>query len=502
MTLNIGASQNKIGVNTGVYASTVGVQTVPAVQAAPALTVGFGPTQLQTHGAVNQAAIKGFVEAIATEPLTEVEAMVPRQGSVPRPWEDMRNEAVHSKGPTITAKDLGDRWVFEGRRGTLDKVLGEWSSTTHAQMWTTPLGQAIAAFAVSRYGQAALQFDGRGKLQHVVEVLNNADRITLDQAAIGEKLAPQWRVYLEYAALLHDIGYMNGGAMHPKKGGNDMMYHLRSELKKHGVDDSAVSDVDIEKMSLIVELHGDAFPWSKIGDATDQKRLAGSGGFGAFPYLSLDLVDKTFAQPGRTEQFVDIMREENKVYIAEKGGLQWLSDPAQVRELIRTGYVMHAADKYKGPSGDQIGTRIGTTPGLSAPLTTFADTDEFLRVLDNENALGGLASSICSLTNQVIAQVPFAERASLQKKLEGFAQSLRGIADIIGTIEPTDSNAHIASSLIDIANSKFVVELDGVVQKMPADTAACLKAVVDKTGAPSLSHFIAFVIDAAAISLT
>jgi hypothetical protein len=484
------------------------VATQSVTVAAPALGVGFGPRQTQAHGVINQAAIKGFQAAIEREPLTVVADMAPRQGGIPRPWEDVRSVAVKAAdAPTITAKQLGDAWLFEDRKGTLDKILSDWSSTTHAEMWTTPIGKGVAAFAVSRYGQASLQFDQRGKLQHVVEVLNNADRVTLDQASLGEKLDPQWRGYLEYAALLHDIGYMNGGFMHPKKGGNDMMYHLRTELEKHGVDGSTLSDVDIEKMALIVELHGDSFPWGQIGDDADKKRLAGTGGFGDFPYLSLGLVDQTFAKPGRTEQFIDIMRKENEVYIAERGGLSWLNDPAQVRELIRTGYVMHAADKYKGPSANQIETRAGTKPGVSAPLTTFAAADEFLRVQDVNRTIGGLSRATNGLLNQILNQAPAAQRNVLQQKvMVDLEDSLAGIAALIGnvtkTLGPQASNDQVAASLAEVGNCRFVRELDVVVNRMLPDAVVLVQTMVEGAGASSLRALVEGAIKSAAQHLS
>ena len=468
-----------------------GAPPVAALVAAPVATapvkapllVPFGPSQ--KYGDVNQVALQIFGQVIDTERLTPVTGMIPRpQGQPMRPWEDARAVAVHFKpkaaaeeatatttAPALpTAKALGGDFVFEGTIGNVQAVLALWAATTHAALWTTSVGTGVASFAISRYGQAALQYDRRGKLEHVVEVLHNADRITLDQAAHGEPLDPKWRQYLEYAALLHDVGYMNGGFMHPKKGGNDMLYHLKEHLRERGVDDKSLTDADIEKMALIVELHGDSFPWGQIGDAQDCRRLSpGKGRFGDFPYLSLKVVDEIFAQPGRTEALITAMKKENEVYLQEKGGLAWLDDPDEVRELIRVGYVMHAADKYKGPSAKQIDSRAGTTPGVSAPLTSLKEVDNYLRAQDVDAAGRGVRDAASQVFRRILEQTPPHERPAMRKKvLAPLQQALASICALADNSlsTPTAKSAALSSSMKQVADTKWVKELDHLVASL------------------------------------
>lgn len=478
--------------------AAVPVQAVAPTEAP--LLLGMGPTQ--RHGSVDQQAFQVLKSALANTEVTPPDGMRPREPTeAPRPFEDVRNVAVPGD-KKVKVADLGPQVFFEGRsRRSVDDVLKLWASTTHAHLWTTSVGKAMAQFAVDRYGQASLQFDRRGKIEHVVEVLNNADRIALDQQAHGQALDPKWREYLEYGALLHDIGYMNGGFMHPKKGGNDIMYHLKDTLAQHGADKGLLSDADLEKIALVVELHGDAFPWNMIGDDQDARRLSpgrGGGGFGDFPYLSLELVDQIFAQPGRTEQFVEIMKKENEVVIAEaekdgRKALAWLDDPAQVRELIRTGYVMHAADKYKGPSAGMLENRKGKGKvGQSEPFTSLAALDNALRAKDLGGMIGGLAKAL----DQVVPATVSLEKdkdaqATLEQKiLEPLYDQLGFVTALLTNVAQdvaTSKSATLAGSLGEIVKSKAVTELDDGVNALPEGAQELLQQAVESIFRTKLS---------------
>jgi hypothetical protein len=353
------------------------------------LQVGMGPSQ--PHGTPNDKAFQVFKKAVASEQVVPPRGMKPRgpADGPPRPWEDQRAVAIPGD-KKVPVKDVGAKFVFETRNpGTVDGVLKEWASTTHAHMWTTPIGEAMAGFGVERYGQAALQHDGRGKLQHVVEVLNNADRIAIDMESRGHALDPKWRQYLEYGALLHDIGYMNGGFMHPRKGANDIMFHMRQRLADHGVDPKEISDVDLEKIALVVELHGTAFPWDQI----DARRLAGTH------YVSLGVAEEIYDKFGGEQALRKAMETDNKEYIAEKGGLKWLSDPKEVRELFRTGWVMHSADNYNGPSADPMRRGRGSI-GRELPIETLVDLDNILPRTSRSSAAPSCATSATSRTRR------------------------------------------------------------------------------------------------------
>jgi len=477
-----------------------GAKSVGAVGDKTPLFVGFGPSQ--KHGAVNDKVFQMLHASFDAVDITMADGKQRgRRGEVGvrprgkedavRPFEDPNLLPVPTKD-VVKARKLGLNAFFDspGRaRRKPEDVLKMWASTTHAHLWTTEAGKAMAHFGVHRYGQASVQFDQRGKLEHVVEVLGNADRISLDQQAHGASLDPKWREYLEYAALLHDIGYMNGGWLHPKKGGNDMMYHLREQLRGFGVDDAAISNAEIEKMALVVELHGDAFPWNMIGDDQDARRLSpgrGGGSFGDFPYLSLQAVDEIFAQPGRVKQFVDIMKKENEVYMAENpGALAWLDDPAQVKELIHTGYVMHAADKYKGPTESMIDARTKATPGVSAPLMSVAECDEYLRRLDIERTVGAFTGALNDAFSAMLEAEPDrSARMTLQQKVlphvEDALQLISSLADSALRDSSDRPPKEIAQSLASIADTRAVRDLDATVSQLPKKAQDIVKAAAQK----------------------
>jgi hypothetical protein len=464
------------------------VSATAGVAKAP-LLVGMGPSQ--EHGTLNDKALQVFQAALDNTEVTLADSKMrgrrgergvrPRdQAKEPaRPFEDPYLVAV-PVDKKVKAKELGPAAFFDepatARRKPAD-VLKMWASTTHAHLWTTNVGKAMAGFAVDRYAHATVQFDQRGKLEHVVEVLNNADRIALDQENHGQALDPKWREYLEYAAMLHDIGYKNGGFLHPKKGGNDIMYHMREALKEHGVDDKQISDVDLEKISLVVELHGDAFPWNMIGDDQDARRLSpgrGGGAFGDFPYLSLAVVEQIFAQPGRTEQFVDIMKKENEVYIGETKGLSWLDDPAQVKELIRTGYVMHAADKYKCPSSDMLELRKGRgKPGASIPFTSIQAVDNSFRNRDARGMLSNLRGALDAIIPRTVAlEKNEKARATLEQKVLEPLYDMLGtvsalIAQLDSDVDNTKKSRSLGDSLKTLAGSHAIDRVQTEIDRLP-----------------------------------
>ena len=429
----------------------------------PSLTVGMGPSQ--AHGTPNDKAFRVFKKAVDNETVVKPLGMRPRQPSdgPARPWEDQRAVAVPGT-KKVPVKDLGPSFVFETRNpGTVDGVLKEWASTTHAHMWTTPIGEAMAGFGVERYGQASLQHDGRGKLQHVVEVLNNADRIALDMESRGHGLDPKWRQYLEYAALLHDIGYMNGGFMHPRKGANDIMFHMRQRLADHGVDAKDITDVDLEKIALVVELHGTSFPWDQI----DARRLAGTH------YVSLGVAEEIYDKHGGAKSLKSAMEQDNKEYIAETGGLSWLSDPAQLRELFRTGWVMHSADNYNGPSSDPL-RRGGGRLGRELPIETLRDLDNLLREQDVHDLGRGLMRYFSGVANAPLAGLKTEkERAEMGKKTQAVANELSKLADLLGAAldQPAKRSTDVARDVRALLDAAPMKKLDDAFAKAPKEAA-------------------------------
>jgi hypothetical protein len=402
------------------------------IAAQAALEVGFGPSSAPSG--VRAAALRTFESALANVTITLPTGMAPRPAGVPAlPWEDVREMALPGE-QQVRAADLVDAFVFEWGGGKLDQVLSTWASTTHAHLWSTPLGQAVAEFGIERYAAASQQFDRRGKLGHVVAVLAHADRIALDQAARGNPMAPAWRERLEYAAYLHDIGYMNGGRFHPKKGANDLLAHFGERAPE-------LPQKELEMIAMIVAQHGTSFPWDRL----DQARLAG------MHYVSVDVVEEIAAEPGRMQAYIDALKSDNADYIAQTGGLKWLDDPAEVKGLLRAGWVMHSADNFNGPRASFAGRDVGKI-GVETPLRSVAELERFLRDRELTSAVRKVASHLGRIVD---ARVD-AGAGALDRRLERLAALLDSLAH-----DPPDGSKTAAQSVRALLDTPDFKGLDG-----------------------------------------
>jgi hypothetical protein len=280
---------------------------------------------------------------------------VPRERP-PMPWEDTRESWTPK---VLQSTNLGDvaQSLF-ANQAELDRFIALWSSTRNADLWSKPIGKAMAHFAAHRYGGAVTRY-GMQKFTHAAEVLWFSDTIAAQQEKRGSQLSGHWRELLEYAAFLHDIGYMNGGYAHSGKGGRDILFNLlddEPELKQR------FSQVDAEKMALLVELHGKAFPWDRV-----DPRLPGGH------YVDLRVVDQIL-DAAALKRLATAMREENDAYLRGKEGDGKLA------------WILHSADAYLGdlhPADNPLEQRarpVGVRElGQHTPLASVKQLEKYLR---------------------------------------------------------------------------------------------------------------------------
>ncbi|MBI5509972.1 MAG: hypothetical protein HY903_14545 [Deltaproteobacteria bacterium] len=348
--------------------------------------------------------------------------LVERRKRPPMPWEDMRENWEPKVEKTVKLGEVASQ-VFE-RKGQLDYALGLWSSTRHGDAWETPAGQELARFALQRYSVAVTREDNQ-KIPHAAEVLWFADRIASTQERRGGALSPKWATLLEYAAFLHDVGYMNGGRAHSGKGGLDILFNLRAENPKLR---ALISQEDAEKIALLVELHGTAFPWDRV-----DPRLPGGH------YVDVKVVDQ-IVDAAAQKRLVAAMRQENAAYLDAKnpeGGLRlaWLEDPKEVQELTRAGWILHSADNYLGVERPTVNPLTHSTQppakrelGLHAPLASVRQLEKYLR---DQKIAGGLqslrifADDIKPLIDQIKSDIDVVGRAIASQ--EGSKPSKAGI---------------------------------------------------------------------------
>src|ERR1044071_7679717 len=130
------------------------------------LFVGFGPSQ--KHGAVNDKAFQMLHASFDAVDITMADEKArgrrgevgvrPRGKNDPvRPFEDPNLLTAPTKD-VVKARKLGLNAFFDSparARRKPEDVLKMWASTTHAHLWTTAAGKAMAHFGVHRYGQAS-----------------------------------------------------------------------------------------------------------------------------------------------------------------------------------------------------------------------------------------------------------------------------------------------------------------------------------------------------------
>lgn len=259
------------------------------------------------------------------------------------PWETKKKaKRVRSLFDLIGTKDQPRRF---------DHALRLWASTPAGGVWETTLGKGIAEFALSRYWLVASE-QKIDKLDHAATVLWYTMQIQEAQASSGFPLDARWQSALEYAALLHDIGYLHGWRFHSGTGGADVLGHLNPFLVSRGI--PPLSQEDLERVACIVELHGTAFPWDKVDHAIATEREAPGDYYLAGPQF-LDLKLALQLMSGKEHLIGEALRQENSRYLKEpplpgqEAKLKFLDDPAELRQLLIAGWAVHSGDRESGP---------------------------------------------------------------------------------------------------------------------------------------------------------
>lgn len=290
---------------------------------------------------------------------------------------------TEGRGVPMSGKSLPELEA-KGEVLSLDRAFALWGASRRPDLWNSAQGMGIAHYALGRLGLAAIQGDKRrDKIVHSATILWHANQIADEQAKKGSTLTPRWREYLEYATLLHDVGYANGGRFHPRTGALDVLAMLQKHLSDRGA--PTLSKSDLEKISVLIEMHGTSFPWDKC-----EPLLVGEF------YADVALAKNMMApQKDRLKQ---VLRDENKDYepkLASADKFPWLDDPAELDGLMTAGWILHSADNENsyGPSRDlekissQPARTTGGRLGKEIPASTLAELMEVRRSEEVEAAV-------------------------------------------------------------------------------------------------------------------
>jgi hypothetical protein len=347
------------------------------------------------------------------------------------PWQNHMGE----KDPSVPkfkeyislADALGK--VLAGAEGG-NKALHIWASSSRAHLWETPMGKALAHYALDRYSRTFWK-EGRDKIGHAACVLAHADVIANEHEKRGIKLDPEWRDMLEYGAFMHDVGYAHGGFMHSGKGAVDSLFNARDHIKQLGID---VSQTTIEKLSVAMMLHGSDFPWKFI-----DQRLPGA------VYIDTAVVEQIAS--GKMGVLKKAITDEAKAYLAKNpGGFKWLDDPKEMRNVLLTGWMMHCADKYLGEyrlMGALRASREGVR-GDSLPLRSIKEVDKYYR--------DGAAARLLSFCEPSFTSATFKRAPDKDAKaLEKIAYLGDAVVNALRQIDPTSTGAEINKALAQVA---------------------------------------------------
>lgn len=319
-----------------------------------------------------------------------------------------------------TSKNRGKTTIARGiRDAVLQHAFRTWADSPRPDVWQTPMGEAVSHYALHRYGLADSVKETRNKIGHAAEVTWSARAVHIEQQARFDKLGlgavidEAWQGRMEFAGIMHDVGYMHGGFMHPGKGAADMLANFgtyAANIGKLPANDPS-QQVEIEKVAVLAQMHGQCFPW----DAIDKDNLLPGD-----HYIAIDLVLDVVRQNDGFAVLRDTIRAEYADYLkadplpGQEPKFAWMNDDRELEQLIRAGWILHQGDKFVGPrhKGRALesvargvdGARNGRT-GADLPLETMPELHRFVR-------------------GKAIASTIYADRRSPSGAMRGLASKL------------------------------------------------------------------------------